>query len=161
MVEENSFSYYSYHYNIILKVSSQFGDYTEFKNRYQQIISKKPIDEQVCTKFLIKFFKKVLEDGIKFFLSMIEKENHLKLKSGEEIEKLKEIKEKILLNDLELVDLYQLTRDANKYLLRIYDKREIIELTKREKWKERAIGFVTALVIAIIVWILSRFTTST
>jgi len=81
---------------------------------------------------------------------MISKITKLRYNVQREIKSLEEMKESLLLNNLELIDLYKLKVKANKELECINNQGRLIKLTRRERWKERLIGLTIGLVIAYI-----------
>ena len=148
--EESFLLYINTHYNNILNISKQFGEYSEFKNRYSELISKKPLDKLKCDIFLVNFYKKILEDAINSFLSRINENEKLRCNVQKEITNLKKIKEKLWLNNLKLLDLYKLKDEINETLNYVWNQDNLIKLTNREKWKERGIGILIALGTGII-----------
>ena len=149
MVDENF--YIGAQYNEISKIASQFGEYNGFKNRYAELISKKANDEE-WNNFLIHFFKKVLEDAITHFLDKINKDKKLSCNAQKEKKELEEIKEKIILNNLSLIEMHQLKTKINNNLELIYNQRELIKIINKEKWKDRVIGFVIGLVGGFVLY---------
>jgi len=49
--DEEFLLYVTTHYNSILNTSKPFGEYIEFKNRYYELISKRPLDISKCNNF--------------------------------------------------------------------------------------------------------------
>lgn len=152
MVENDFLLYVNMHYNTILTTSKQFGEYVGFKNRYHELTSKKPLNKDECEIFLCNFFKKVLEDGINHFLSEISKNTKLKCSVQKEIDSLEDMKQSLLLNNLELLDLYKLRVKANKNLESIRNQQKLIQLTTKQKWVERGIGILIGLIVSFIAY---------
>jgi len=150
MVDDNFLLYVNTHYSNILNISRQSGEYIEFKDKYEELISKNTLNKPECDSFLCKFFKKVLEDGINSFLSKVSEDTKLQCSVQKEIKNLEDIRKKLLLNDLDIAELYSLRNKVNEELSSIRNQRILIKLTKKEKWKERGLGFILGIIGAII-----------
>jgi len=153
MVEENKISefYIGEQFNIISQIANKIGDYTEFNNRYAEMIVKKA-NLNEWDKFLVNFYKRVLEDATQIYLKLINNKIELKVRLNNESNNLNKIRERLLLNDLKLEELHSIKNNISEIIDRIINQIELNKLTAWEKWKERIIGLIIGIIGSIVIY---------
>ena len=149
MVKENPNIYISEQFAIISKLADNFGEYKEFKSRYSELMMNEAKLEE-CNSFLIKFYCKVLVDAIPWLLDLITKVQSY----GQDLSKLplevEQINTSLKIDSLPLDRLHSIRNRLLEIQKELEQKMQLVKSKKIEKWKERFIGFVIAIISGLV-----------
>ena len=78
---ELEFAFIIYTFEKISEIGDLFGDYIEYKEKYNELLSKKENDQDIWFDLFNKYSKRVLIDWISALIDAIENKNNPSIKS--------------------------------------------------------------------------------
>lgn len=148
---ELEFAFIIYTFEKISEIGDLFGDYIEYKEKYDELLSKKENDQDIWFDLFDKYSKRVLVDWINALIDAIVNKKHIsqnysKIRSG-----LLDIKKKIATLDIPHTELMTDYRSKiKKYESEIIENLVIEKTTNRRYWKGIIIGFTLGIIASII-----------
>jgi len=137
------------------RVSGGVFDYQTYKNKYAELISKKPEFEE-WESFLKKFFISSLDNACIYLITFATKNKNLKETFRDELKRLNEIKKRVDVNNLKYEDLVSIKIEIDDIGKVIEEKVAFCKKDNFWKWVNRIGGFLIGIITTIIISLIMK-----
>jgi len=153
MVDEDNFLLYAVTtFQEINELSKGLGEFNDFRERYYELIHNKEKDKIIWNSFLTKYLTTVINNWINYLKYKIEELKKTEQSISEIDNEINVIIKKLKTETPNLEELYVIKNKLAGLEKRIFDCIRINKISKKQKWIERAIGFLIGIGASILLY---------